>query len=166
MNARLVTLIAIGAIVGACAGGAASPAPSGLPAVSAPVSSAASIPSAIVGSWTTTITADDLRAAGLTDEGALAENTGTFTLTLGGDGTWETSQEASVPVKWPVFRGSMEATGTDSFRQTTTFPTDFAGDVVDFTWSIKDGGLLIKVVNPPDPVLPVVMETHPWQRKG
>jgi hypothetical protein len=165
MYARLVAVIAIGAIVVACVGGAVSPTPGATLVASAPASSAASIPSAIVGSWTTTITEDDLRAAGQAGEGNVAENTGTFTMTLGGDGTWSTAQVSDVPVRWPVFRGTMVATGPSSFRQTTTFPTDFAGDVVDFTWSIEDNALRIKVVTPPDPLLPVVMETHPWQPK-
>ena len=166
MNARLMTGIAIAAIVAACAGAAPSSVPRTTPVPSVPAGSEASIPSAIVGSWTTTITADDLRAAGMTGEGELAENTGTFTMTLGGDGTWSTSQEADIPVKWPVFRGTLVATGPASFRQTTTFPADFAGDVVDFAWSIEDDALRIKVVTPPDPILPIIMETHPWQPKG
>ncbi|HEX5014136.1 MAG TPA: hypothetical protein VFV72_08240 [Candidatus Limnocylindrales bacterium] len=166
MNARLMAAIAIAALVTGCAGGSGAPASTTPSAASAPASAGAAIPSEIVGAWTATITADDLRSAGLTDEAASAENTGVFTLTLGADGTWSTSQQSQVPVKWPVFRGTMEATGPNGFRQTTTFPADFAGDVVDFTWSIEDGALLIKVVNPPDPVLPVVMETHPWQPKA
>jgi hypothetical protein len=59
----------------------------------------------------------------------------------------------------------MVATGANSFRQTTTFPADFAGDVVDFTWAIEDGALLIRVTDPPDPVLPIVMESHSWLPK-
>jgi hypothetical protein len=154
---------AMAAVLIGCASGAG---PSGSQAREASGTAAAdAIPEAIVGSWTSTITADDLRASGLTDEGTLAENVGTFTMTFGADGTWSTSQEADVPLRWPVFRGTMVATGPDSFRQTTTFPADFAGDVVDFTWSIEDGALVLHVVNPPDPVLPVVTESHPWQPK-
>ena len=47
-----------------------------------------------------------------------------------------------------------------------TFPTDFAGDVVNFTWKIEDGSLILKVVNPPDHILPIIMESHPWQPAG
>jgi hypothetical protein len=67
-------------------------------------------------------------------------------------------------VKWPVVRGTWTATGADTFSQTTDFPADFAGDVVDFTWRIDDGKLVLRVPEPPDPILPVIMETHPWER--
>jgi hypothetical protein len=160
LAAAITGLIALGCSVAA----PSSPVASSGPEASAPAPGSAAIPAAIVGSWTTTITRDDLTAAGITG-GELDENSGVFTTTFGADGTWSTSQETDVPVRWPVFKGTLEATGPNSFRQTTTFPSDFAGDVVDFTWSMKDGALLIKVVNPPDPILPIVTETHPWQPK-
>jgi hypothetical protein len=115
-----------------------------------------------IGSWTTTITADDLRAAGLTDAAAIAENAGVFTLEMADDGTWTTTQVTDVPVKWPIFRGTWVATGPDTFRQTTGFPSDFAEDVVDFAWRVENGNLQIELPDPPDPVLPVIMESHPW----
>lgn len=174
MNARgsLVTgvLFVIGAVVSGCSGAAssASPAPSAQPQVSASAApSAATVPSDFpLGVWTTTITEVDLRAGGVTSEGDLAENAGTFTMTLAADGTWTSAQDASVPVRWPIFKGTWTATGPDSFNQVTTFPPDFAGDSVDFTWKIQDGSLILKVVNPPDPILPVIVESNPWQRAG
>lgn len=136
---------------------------SGSPGSTASNTSPAAVPADFpIGSWTTTLTEADLRAGGITGEGELGENSGVFTLTLGEDGTWTTAQEADIEVRWPVFRGTWTATGPNSFRQVTEFPADFAGDVVDFTWALEDGSLLIAVVNPPDPVLPVIMETHPW----
>ena len=117
------------------------------------------------GSWTTTIAREDLQAAGIPDEG-LAENAGDITLTMSEDGSWQTTQVSEVDLRWPIFRGTWVATGSDGFRQDTTFPPDFAGDSVNFTWKIKDGALVLKVVNPPDPVLPILMETHPWQPAG
>lgn len=154
---KVATIAIVAAVAGACSGTSAAPSASAAPSLGA-------IPEAIVGSWTT-ITGADLKAAGLTEAAALAENAGVFTMTLGQDGTWTTSQEADVPLRWPVFRGSYVATGPNSFRQTTDFPADFAGDVVDFTWSLEDGALALKLPAPPDPVLPVVMETRPWQRQ-
>ena len=168
MSARRLVLAAAiaGLVTVGCSGGASSrPVASTEPGALRPPSGKVAIPADIVGSWTTTITRDDLAAAGVTG-GEVDENAGVFTMTLGADGTWSTSQVSDVPVRWPVFKGTLEATGPQSFRQTTTFPSDFAGDVVDFTWSMKDGALLIKVVNPPDPILPIVTETHPWQRKA
>ena len=139
-------------------------APSAVPSGAA---SAAAIPAEFpFGSWTTTITQDDLRAGGLSGDGLTGENMGEFTLTMAEDGTWTTVQVSEVPLRWPVFEGTWTATGPDGFSQLTTFPSDFAGDVVDFTWKIEDGSLILKVVNPPDPVLPVVMESHPWQPAG
>ena len=144
--------------------GATSPGSSGgatSPAASA--SSGAAIPEGFpIGSWTTTLTEADLRAGGITGEDELVENSGVFTMTLGADGTWTTAQESDAPLRWPVFRGTWTVTGPNSYSQRTDFPADFAGDLVDFTWKIEDGALAIEVVNPPDDVLPVIMETHAW----
>ena len=129
--------------------------------------SAVAIPSGFpIGSWTTTIDEADLRAGGVTSEGLLAENAGTTTLTISDDGTWSTTQVTDVPVKWPVFKGTWSMNGADGFTQVTTFPPDFAGDSVDFTWKIENGSLVLDVVNPPDPILPILMESHPWQPAG
>ena len=163
MNARRV--VAMAGLVAALVACSAIP---GASVSTAPVASGSStdgIPDALVGAWTTTITNEDLRTAGITDEAGMAENSGTFTMTIAGDGTWTTSQESTVPLRWPVFKGTTQATGPNSFRQRTTFPADFAGDLVDFTWSIEDGALVLRVVNPPDAVLPIVTESHPWQPK-
>jgi hypothetical protein len=127
-----------------------------------------------IGTWSTTITADDLEAVsdedlatiGMSRANLVEENSGTFTTTFGADGTWSTVQETDQPVKWPIFRGTFTATGDDSFDQVTAFPPDFAGDVVRFTWRIEDGLLHLQVVNPPDPVLPVLTESHPWSPAG
>ena len=175
MNTRRVTAIAlIGALACAlsigCTVGPSTNTTAGASSPAGPASPAAGnspgIPAAIVGSWTTTITEADLRAGGVTGEGELAENTGVFTMTFGADGTWSASQVAAVPRRWPVYKGTLVALGPDSFRQVTTFPADYAGDSVDFTWSIKDGALVMHVLNPPDKILPIITETHPWQRKG
>ncbi len=145
-------------------------APGASPAVPSDVastSSSAAIPEGFpIGSWTTTLTEADLRAGGITHEGELVENAGVFTMTLAADGTWTVAQETDAPIRWPVFRGTWTSTGPDSFNQRTEFPADFAGDMVDFTWRIEDGGLVLKVVNPPDHVLPVIMETHSWTPAG
>ena len=168
-NARtLGSLVLVTALFAGCTStpGASSAAPgasSAAPASQGPTT--APIPEGFpIGSWTTTITESDLRAAGITGEGELSENAGEVTMVLSEDGTWSTTQVSDVPLRWPVFQGTWTATGSDGFQQTTTFPGDFAGDVVDFTWSVEDGALNLKVVNPPDPILPILMESHPWQR--
>jgi hypothetical protein len=117
-----------------------------------------------LGSWTSTITEADLEAAGISDPNLLRENVGTFTTTFSPDGTWTTAQDTSEPVKWPVFRGTFRATGDGEMEQVTTFPPDYAGDVVCFTWRLEDGALILNLPEPPDPILPIVVESHPWER--
>jgi hypothetical protein len=157
--------LVLAAIV-ACSAGVA-PTPLSSSSVSSPpAASPAALPDGFpLGSWTTTITEADLRAGGMTAEGEIAENAGVVTLTMAGDGTWSTVQEAAVDVRWPVFRGTWTVVDPDTFRQTTTFPADYAGDVVDFTWRIQDDALVLAVDDPPDPVLPIIIESHPWQPK-
>lgn len=145
--------------------------PGAVTSSTAPGSGSAASPNGLpagfpLGSWMTTITEADLRAGGITGAGELSENVGTFTMTLARDGTWTITQDTDVPVRWPVFRGTYAATGPSSFQQRTEFPPDFAGDLVDFEWRVDDGTLLLKAPNPPDHVLPIVTETHPWQPAG
>lgn len=141
---------------------------SALPGGQSPVLQASTAPPAVevpsgfpIGAWTTTITEDDLLEAGISG-GEIGENAGVFTTTLAADGTWTTAQESDVTVRWPVFRGTWTVTGPDTFSQRTDFPADFAGDVVHFRWEIVDGNLVLEVLDPPDHVLPIVTETHPW----
>lgn len=132
-----------------------------------PAASPSAIPAGFpLGSWTTTITEADLRGGGITGTGELSENAGTFTMTLDAGGAWTVTQDTGVPIRWPVFRGTYTVTGPTSFQQRTDFPPDFAGDLVDFEWRVDDGTLLLEVPNPPDPLLPIVVETHPWQPAG
>jgi hypothetical protein len=144
-----------GALIAGCGGQATA---------SGPPPSGSSLPAGFpLGSWTTTITEADLRAAGMTGAGELTENSGVFTMTLAPDGTWTTAQETDAPIRWPVFRGTYVATGPDTFRQQTTFPADYAGDVVDFSWRVESGNLVMEVPDPPDEVLPIIIEAHPWE---
>jgi hypothetical protein len=158
----IAALLAV--VVAGCSGGG--PRVSGSPAVqlesgALAASLAAGFP---IGSWTTTITEADLRAGGITTPGELAENSGVFTTTFAPDGTWTTAQQAPGNVRSPVFRGTWTAVGPDTIRQTTTFPGDFAGDIVDLTWRVAPDGLQLAVPNPPDHILNVVTSAHPWQR--
>jgi hypothetical protein len=127
-----------------------------------------------IGTWTTTITEADLQAVsdealaaiGMSRQNLVMENSGVFTTTFGADGSWSTLQATEPAPKWPVFRGTFVPVGADAIDQTTTFPPDFAGDVVRFTWRIQDGQLHLTVQDPPDPVLPVLTEAHPWSPVG
>jgi hypothetical protein len=167
----LILLLGAGAILSACTSGA--PGSASAPATTA-VSSIA-LPSGFpVGTWTTTITAEDLKAVsdeslgtiGMSRDDLVKENAGVFTTTLAADGTWSTVQDTDAQVKWPVFRGTFTPVGDDAFDQETSFPPDFAGDVVRFTWRTADGKLHLTVPDPPDPILAVVTEAHPWSPAG
>jgi hypothetical protein len=171
-----LAIVAMSATVAltACSSASPSAAPAA-PTAAAPSTSAVALPAGFpVGSWTTTITAEDLEQVddaflsniGMTRDNLVAENSGTFTTTFASDGTWSTVQDTDRPLKWPVFRGSFKPIGEDAMEQVTTFPPDFAGDVVRFTWRLEDGELHLGVTDPPDPILPVVMEAHPWKPAG
>lgn len=157
---------AIGLVAALALGCSAGPAASPSPASVAPSASAISLPAGFpLGTWTSTINEADLELAGLTG-GEVGENSGVFTLTLLADGTWSMAQDTDAPIRWPVFRGTFIPTGPNRMEQVTTFPPDYAGDVVSFDWALDDGNLLLEVVDPPDPILPIVIESHPWAPAG
>lgn len=171
-----LAVVVAAALVAACStGGTVPSAAISAPAAASAGASAVALPAGFpVGTWTTTITAEDLEAVGddfLTNIGMsrtnlVKENSGTFTTTFGADGTWSTVQDTDAQVKWPVFRGTFTPVGNDAFDQATSFPPDFAGDIVRFTWRTADGKLHLTVPDPPDPILPVITEAHPWSPAG
>lgn len=169
MRTRFAPTIVGTVLVVIVAGCAASPGQQSTDSPASPGSAApssAEVPAGFpIGTWTTTITEDDLVAAGVRG-GEIGENAGVFTTTLAEDGTWTTAQESDVTLRWPVFRGTWTVTGPDTFSQRTDFPSDFAGDVVTFRWEIVDGNLVLDVLDPPDHILPIVTETHPWTPAG
>lgn len=167
---RVIALLALATLVAGCSGTVSQPAASAAPTASAS-GTAIELPDGFpIGAWSTTITSEDLRAVdraelakiGMSEEDLVKENAGTFTTTFAADGTWTTVQKTDQPVKWPIFRGTFTPVGTDGFDQATSFPTDFAGDVVRFKWRVEDGLLHLAVPDPPDPILGVITEAHPW----
>ena len=158
-------LLSVG-ILAACSGGAA-PA-TGVPATApATAGTAMELPADFpLGAWTSTITEADLEAAGITDPNILQENAGTFTNTFAADGTWSSVMDTTAAVKWPVFRGTFTPVGEGEMEQVTTFPPEYAGDVVRFTWRMDGDDLVLGVPDPPDPILPIVVESHPWEPAG
>ena len=174
---RLLAPIATLAVASACASPspASSLAASGVSASAASASGATGSPSASpaqslpadfpLGSWTNYLTEGDLRAAGYTDTPMINENVGSSTLRLSADGTWTIAVESSQPMRWPVFRGTYAVMGASAFRMWTTFPPDFAGEVIDLEWSYEDDRLLLRAIDPYDPIIHVQYETHPWQPK-
>jgi hypothetical protein len=156
MALAVLAIVAIG-----CAGqGAGSSAASPRPPASLAAGSA--VGEAPVGTWSMTLTAADLEAAGFTDPGLVGENTGTFTFSVGSDGTWTTAQSSSVLLRWPVFRGTYQVTGSRTMAMRTEFPADYAGDLVSVEWSMEAGNLRLRLISPQDPLLKVNLETHPW----
>ena len=152
---------ALAVVVMACSGAGPS-APASAPTEQA--ASQAALPDGFpLGTWTSTITEEDLRAAGMSDAGLIKENTGVFTTTFASDGTWSTAQATDAPIRWPLFRGTYDVAGDGLIDQTTTFPPDYAGDVVRFAWRMEDGALVLGVPEPPDPFLGMMTEMHPWQ---
>ena len=160
MRFMLVLVLLASVMVGCAAPSGTAPVP-GQGAGGSGSAAAGSVP---IGVWTSILTADDLRGAGFTEAGLIAENTGTFTLTIAGDGTWTVAQEAAEPVRWPVFRGTWTATSTDTLTMRTEFPTDYSGDTVTVSWSSGPEGLNTRVLSPPDPLLRLQWERHPWAR--
>jgi len=151
LRAALATLALV--LATSSCGGSASPSPSAL-----------SLPDDFpLGSWTVTITADDLGAGGVTEAGLINENAGVFTKTYSADGSWTVAQETDVPIRWPVFRGTYRITGPNELEELTQFPEEYAGDVVRFVWARDGGNVRFDVVDSPDPILPIITEAHSWQ---
>jgi hypothetical protein len=156
MNRLLAPLAFLTAAITACtASPTASPSPSAL----------AGLPAEVIGTWTTTITKDDLRSKGFTDEHVLDENSGRLTWTFAADGTW-TFVQASLdnsPVFNPIAKGTWTG-GPGTMTVTQTFPTQFADQGVHWTWRVEDGKLVLHVLDPPDPMYPMGPELHPLVR--
>ncbi len=167
---RTVAGLALGVslAVAACSGSStAAPRPTGAASNPSATPGPAASGSELVGAWATTITKADLEAAGITDPGAQNENSGRFVFTFGPDGTWTQVQESldGSPVMNPVFRGTYTVDGS-SFVATTTFPAEYADAGLHFTWAMAGADLQLDLLDPPDELLPVIMETHPWTRTG
>jgi hypothetical protein len=158
--------VAVTLLVGACA-----PAATTDVGATGPVSTHVAIPAdlPILGTWVTTITRGDLESAGITDPGTLNENTGRFTWSFDPDGTWRAVQVSldDAPVMNPVASGTFVVEGDGVLLVTTDFPEAFRDSGLRYTWrKAPDGGVAFGVPDPPDPMLPLVVETHPWLPAG
>lgn len=120
----------------------------------------------LLGTWAVEISRDDLEAGGITADGLLDENSGRFTWTFNPDGTWRQVQESldGSAIKNPVFEGTYEVQGA-TLLQRTTFPAEYEEEgQLEYRWEIGDGGLELELMNPPDPMLPIIVGSHPWAR--
>lgn len=159
----LVTALAVlAALALAGCAGSTTPTPAGSPTASyepAP----ADFP--LLGAWTTTITREELQAAGMTDPGGLNENSGVFTWAFEADGTWRQVQLSldGSPVVNPAFGGHYTVED-QVIEAVTDFPVAYAGDVVHFAFDVDGDAVTFEVLDPPDDILPIITETHPWTR--
>lgn len=166
----LVAQVVLATAIAACSGPGGSPAAgSAAPASAGPPANSGAIPAGhpLIGTWTVDVTRADLAAAGLTDPGLQNENSGRFGWTFSPDGTWTQVQQSldGAPIDNPVFRGTWAVEGA-TLTATTLFPEQDRDEGLEFTWAVEGEELRVDLLNPPDPVLPVIMETHPWRRGG
>ena len=149
--------------------GCGSPGGSGPTGSAGPARSGSAIPAdlPLLGTWTVEVTKGDLEAGGVADPGTRNENSGRFTWTFKPDGTWTSVQESldGSPVINPVFRGEFSVDGA-TLTATTTFPEQYRDEGLDYSWAVEGDELRLDVLNPPDPIMPLVVETHPWKRAG
>ena len=117
-------------------------------------------------SWTTTITADDLHAGGVTDPEMVDQNSGRMVLTYRADGTWTLVQTSLTGISlWePIFRGTYTV-DRDRVTHVVTFPERYAaeGGHDTCTWRIEADTLILNLVDSGDEFIEVVYEAHPWQ---
>jgi hypothetical protein len=126
------------------------PAPSGFP---------------MLGGWTTTVTKDEIAARGFADPGIQNENSGTFTWVFEADGTWRSVQASldGSPIRNPVFSGWYTVNGS-TLTLVTDFPEAYRDDGIDYAFTVEADAVRMQVLNPPDDVMPIVFESHPWIR--
>jgi hypothetical protein len=160
-----MALVVLAISVAACS----TPAASSPPAMTGAAASAPLIPAdfPLIGTWVTSITKDDLAAAGLVDPGAQNENSGRFTWTFNADGTWTTVQESldGSPINSPVFRGTYAISGSELVA-TTQFPEQYADSGLRYTWELDGDAVTFDLLNPPDETLPLIIETNAWMRQS
>ena len=139
------------------------------PAGTQPASSGGTIPATfpLLGAWVTSITKADLVAGGVTDAGLQNENSGRFTWTFAPDGTWTQVQESldGSPINAPVFQGTYTVDG-QSIVATTTFPEQYRDSGLRYDWVLEGDAVRFDLITPPDPLLPIIVETHAWTRKA
>ena len=159
---HLVATILGAAFALAACGGQAVPTPG---PSAAPGTGAALTGHPLVGTWTTSVTKADIAAGGITDPAAQNENSGQFSWTFGADGSWTAVQQSldGSPITNPVFRGTYTVDG-DKLVMATEFPTDYRDNGLHYTWSIAGDAATFDVLDPPDSLLPLVVESHPWTR--
>ena len=112
------------------------------------------------------VTKEDLQGIGISNPGALNENSGRFTRTFLADGTWTSAQESldASPVRNPVWRGTYSVDG-DEMRVQIDYPTEYAGDLERYRWAVDGNELKLTMLEPTDdPIARLLTEAHAWTR--
>jgi hypothetical protein len=131
-------------------------------ALFAPSGRAAATPTIPSGVYRTTITDADLRAGHAT--GDIAQNHGTFTLTIHGS-RWSLAQTAPNAIRQPNATGGFSRHGsTFVFEQGT--PAELAGLTFALEVTRLSSGLEFLVVRAPVPEIRVIFGAHVWRRIG
>jgi hypothetical protein len=164
-----LALLAAVAVVAAACGGPGEAGGSTAPGTPGAAAGSGAIPGGhpLVGTWTVDVTRADLAAGGIADPGTQNENSGRFTWTFAPDGTWTSIQQSldGAPINSPVFRGTYVVDG-NTLIATTAFPEQYADEGLHYSWAVTGDEVRFDLLDPPDPVLPIIVETHPWRRGG
>ncbi len=159
-----LALVLLGGVAAACS----RPGSTGASSPAAPIGSTI-IPAdhPLLGTWTVEVTRADLAAGGVAEPGLQNENSGRFSWTFASDGTWTDIQQSldGAPITNPIFRGTYTFEG-DTLVAVTTFPAQYADEGLHYTWVITGDEVRFDLLDPPDPILPITIETHPWKRTG
>lgn len=155
-------LVVVVIALAGCGQPGASPIPS-TPIGATPPASLAGHP--LIGMWTVDVTEADLAAGGIADPGGQNENSGRFTWTFAADGTWTQVQQRldGAPINSPVFQGTFVVDG-EQLIATTEFPEQYRDSGLHYTWAVDGDEARFDLLDPPDQVLPLIVETHPWRR--
>ena len=166
-----------GALVAACASGSSGASPTetaaGSPAITAgPVPSRPTFPPAPtpalgdfpLGTYTTTLTRDDVKNAGFPSEHDMDENAGFFTLDVNDDGTWRFVQTSNVPLENPVFQGTFAVDG-DQIAFRVIEPLEFNTEVDTVTWKLIGKTMLFTWVGPDQGLSTLIWTKHPWTKQ-
>jgi hypothetical protein len=172
----LIAFVFIGLLSAGCAAfaplfvivgqnGGASPPVVTFEPVPAPTAAAASasVGDFPVGIWVTHITHDDLMAAGYTSQNDLDQNSGTFTMTISNNGTWQFLQTSAASIADPNFEGTFTVDG-NHITYTVDQPLEFEGHSIPLTWKLFGDKLVYGVESATDGLDKVIFGAHPWVR--
>jgi hypothetical protein len=134
-------------------------------ALGASVATARADQSALNGTYRVTITDADLRAHGVTNQGAIRENHGIFTLTLR-NGSWRLRQRTNNPVhQLPPAPYTIKGDLVTFVFRVPGAP-DGAPPPFTFHWMIAHGKLRFALIAGKDPykIVPTLFTAHPWTK--